>query len=73
MSIEDRAQDQEVADWERNNRPRDRRIFAPGEEGYGPECCAECGDEMPEVRRAYGYALCVSCAADLERIRSRGL
>lgn len=70
MSVEDRAQEQEVMDWERNNRPRgERPVFAPGEAGYGPAVCAKCEDDMPAVRRAYGYVLCVVCAAEQERTR----
>lgn len=76
MSVEDRAQEQEVMDWERNNRPRaERPIYAPGDRGYGPAKCAQCEDDMPAVRRAYGYMLCVECAAERERNgrRLRGL
>lgn len=74
MSIEDRAQEAEAAEWERNNRPRRGiRIFSPSEPGYGPELCLECEDDMPDVRRAYGYNLCTECATERERLRLRGL
>ena len=45
--------------------------YAPGEKGYGPEACDECGTEIPEVRRQYGYCLCVQCAEAEERSRRR--
>lgn len=72
MSVEDRAQEQEVMDWERNNRPRVKKlVYALGDQGYGPAQCAQCDGDMPAVRRAYGYVLCVECAAERERVASR--
>lgn len=73
MSIEDRAQEIELAQWERNNQPRERLIFNPDDEGYGPEQCVNCDDDMHEVRRAYGFKVCVVCATEFERLKSRGL
>lgn len=72
MSDEDRAQDQELLDWERNNRPRPaRRQFEPGEPGYGPAECAECGDDMPAARRAMGSHLCTECKTRQEDQQKR--
>lgn len=28
----------------------------------GPECCPECGEPIPEKRRAMGYQTCTGCA-----------
>lgn len=70
MSIEDRAQDHELAEWERNNRAREVVVYKPGDPGYGPGECDECGDDMPDVRRGYGFRLCVPCTEYLERIRA---
>lgn len=66
MSIEDRAQEHEAHMWEVNNRPRERKMFKPGERGYGPAECLECEETMPDVRRADGRELCTACqnAAD---------
>lgn len=59
-------------DWERNNRPRvERPVYAPGDPGYGPAQCSQCEEDMPAVRRAYGYVLCVECAAERERAVAR--
>ena len=33
----------------------------------GPECCMECEEPMPEVRRELGLSLCVPCAQEKER------
>ena len=35
--------------------------------GKGPEFCLECGNDMPSVRREYGYVLCVECKTAEER------
>lgn len=72
MSIEDRAQEVELADWRHNNRPRELKTYAPDDPGYGPEFCDWCEDDMPDVRRAYGYRFCTPCAADRERRMSGG-
>jgi len=70
MSAEDRAQELEVKVWEQNNRPRTELVkFEPGQEGYGPEECDECGADMHPVRRGYGFKVCVSCQTALERRR----
>lgn len=62
MSLEDKAQELELAHWEINNTPRgDSRKYQPDETGYGPEECDECGNQMPPERRAWGYTLCVHC------------
>lgn len=70
MSIEDRAQEHEAQEWAIINRPREVAKYAPGEPGYGPEECEECGAEMHPVRRAHGFVLCTSCQSAVER-RSR--
>lgn len=44
-----------------NERGYGKIKFSPGEPGYGPEFCDECGAEMHPVRRGYGYKLCVPC------------
>jgi RNA polymerase-binding transcription factor DksA len=68
MSIEDIAQEVELLDWERNNRPRTvRRLLEPTEPGYGPAECGECEDQMPDLRRAMGCVLCVDCTELAER------
>lgn len=71
MSLEDKAQEHELAIWEHNNKPRgDSKRYAPGDEDYGPAECASCGDEMPPERRAWGFHICTSCKAEQEH-RSR--
>lgn len=67
MSQEDRAQDQEILEWERNNKVRPQKTYSPHEAGYGPQWCAECSDAMPELRRADGRKLCTPCQARRER------
>jgi RNA polymerase-binding transcription factor DksA len=49
-----------------NDRKYGQHKYAPEDEGYGPEEC-ECGAEMPEPRRAYGFKLCVPCKELTER------
>lgn len=44
-----------------NDRPYSKHKYSPGEKGYGPEECEECGIEMPEARREYGFRTCVPC------------
>lgn len=71
MSEEDRAQEVELRQWERNNASRPAPVkYAPGEDGYGPEECDECGAKMPTARRVYGFELCVECKT-IEEQRSR--
>lgn len=70
MSDDDRAQEAELRDWEQINRSRpEPKRYAPGDTGYGPEFCQEkhCGEEMPEVRRAWGFTRCMPCAQRLEQ------
>lgn len=73
MSIEDRAQDHEAHEWAIRNLHRKELppAAAPGEPGYGPEECDECGAEMPAVRRSYGFRMCTACASRHESARAR--
>lgn len=50
-----------------NERPHTQHKFTKDEAGYGPEDCDECGAEMPEARREYGFILCVPCKEFTER------
>lgn len=52
-----------------NRRPL-TQVVNPGEPGYGPEECEECGAEMHQVRRGHGFKLCTPCQAASEA-RSR--
>ena len=62
MSQEDRAQEQELMQWERNNRSRPAPVrYTPADAGYGPEECDGCGAEMPAARREHGFTICVTC------------
>lgn len=62
MSEADQAQAIELKMWEQANASRPDPVrHAPGDPGYGPEWCDRCGDEMPEVRRQYGFSICVTC------------
>ena len=68
MSLEDKAQDHEAAEWLARNTSRpDKPIYKPGEPGYGPKWCEECGSAMPDLRRANGWLLCTSCQTAVER------
>lgn len=68
MSLEDRAQEQEAAEWAARNAPRATRPqFEPGQAGYGPKFCEECESTMPALRRANGWVLCTSCQSAVER------
>lgn len=68
MSLEDQAQQHEASEWARRNAPRpEKPTFKPGEAGYGPKYCEECGSNMPELRRANGWVLCTSCQTAVER------
>lgn len=70
MSDADHAQEFELMDWERNNRARSvQRRFVPGESGYGPAECEECGDDMPPERRAMGSRICTDCKARQEHLQ----
>jgi len=69
MSQEDRAQDQEIMEWERNNKVRTAKTYIPTDAGYGPEWCDECGATMPELRRVDGRRLCTTCQTVQEKQR----
>lgn len=69
MSIEDNAQAHEAQEWEIRNRAREVVSYKPGEKGYGPEECEQCGADMHPVRRAHGFKLCTPCASANERRR----
>lgn len=72
MSIEDKAQEHELALWEQNNRPRNEPVrYAPADAGYGPEECEICEDTMPTERRAWGYQVCVACKSRQEARHAR--
>ena len=71
MSLEDAAQDHEAKIWLLNNRTREVKKFAPGAPGYGPQDCVQCGDDMPEPRRAHGFGRCVPCVQKTEAPRRR--
>lgn len=59
----DRASDQELF----HNLILEKNIVDKPEPKYGPSHCEECGVEMPELRRQYGFKLCVSCQTEAER------
>jgi hypothetical protein len=63
MSIEDRAQERELQEWEARNLGRSNKpaSYQPEDEGYGPAECEECEAEMHPVRRGYGFRICVHC------------
>lgn len=66
MSQEDKAQEQELMQWERNqSRPAPVR-YAPGDAGYGPAECEYCDADMPAARREHGFTVCVDCKTKLE-------
>lgn len=69
MSIEDKAQEHEAAEWAAINMNRKGLppLKKPGDPGYGPAECDECGAEMPALRRANGWVLCTSCQTQVER------
>lgn len=74
MSEADRAQELEARDWEINNRPRmPRPVYSPHERGYGPAECVECGDDMPDLRRAMGCEMCTDCTSIQERRQKQGI
>lgn len=69
MSQEDKAQDNEVAEWERNQHPPASDVsftYQPAEFGYGPAACKECEEAMPLERRAIGRKLCTLCQTHQE-------
>lgn len=69
MSLEDNAQQHELREWEYRNvhRPKLADGLQPGDAGYGPPECVECDDDMPAVRRSYGFRVCVPCQEHFER------
>lgn len=71
MSEADAAQVVELQEWERNNRQRGPVKYDPSSVNYGPEDCDECGTEMHEIRRGYGFKTCVICAGAKEVKDSR--
>lgn len=73
MNIADAAQDHEAQEWEIINASRRgaQSIFKPSDAGYGPAECDDCGEEMPDVRRAYGFSLCVHCKGSREARQGR--
>lgn len=71
MNLEDRAQEHEAMMWSQINAPREVRQFKPGEAGYGPEECDQCGDDMHPVRRGHGFRLCTSCQSAREIVTGR--
>lgn len=72
MSLEDKAQEHEAAEWlARNTRRPEKPTYQPGEAGYGPEECEECLSVMPPLRRANGWVLCTGCQSAVERGRIR--
>jgi len=73
MSIEDRAQDLEIREWERNNRVKPLRAYAADEAGYGPAACRECGTAMPTPRRIDGRSHCTPCQTAIEQRIERRL
>lgn len=71
MSMEDIAQEQELKQWEFNNRPRpEPKRFVPGDAGYGPAEC-ECGEPLPSARREWGFRLCIECQTFAEKVTRR--
>lgn len=67
MSMEDIAQEVELKQWELNNASRQAPVkYAPGDAGYGPAECDECGSDMPAARRAHGFTICVACKTSQE-------
>jgi formylmethanofuran dehydrogenase subunit E len=68
MSLEDKAQEHEAMVWSLVNAPRpERPTFKPGEPGYGPAECDDCGEDMPELRRTDGRRCCTPCTSERER------
>ena len=68
MSLEDKAQEHEAQEWAsiNMNRPRLPDVKKPGDPGYGPAECDECGADMHPIRRGYGFKLCTACQSELE-------
>ena len=73
MCETDVAQAIELRQWEFNNQaPVERKlVYCETDPEFGPAECIECGDDMPMVRRQYGFKICVACKTKRERISSR--
>lgn len=72
MNLEDRAQEHEAALWEARQTPRPAAPqYEPGQAGYGPAECLDCGDDVPEFRRRHGWRRCTCCQTALEGVRRR--
>ncbi len=65
----DRAQELELAEYERNQ----RAALLPEPLAESATHCAECDDPIPQARRLAvpGITLCVACQQRLEHIRKR--
>jgi RNA polymerase-binding transcription factor DksA len=75
MSPDDRATEEESFLWELRNGARPApKEFRPGQDGYGPEFCAneDCEEPMPEIRRRHGRQFCTDCQDLAERRAKRG-
>jgi len=46
------------------------RIRNSAPAGQGTRLCADCGDDVPAVRRELGFRFCISCAESRERRRA---
>jgi hypothetical protein len=73
MEIEEQAQIHEAKEWEERNKARpERKVYAPGEDGYGREFCIECESQMPPLRRSMGCMRCTSCTEFFDKQKARG-
>lgn len=65
MTPEDRAQELELAEYERNQAKAIMSLAVAPSAKY----CTDCGDEIPEARRmaVHGCARCVLCQEILEQ------
>lgn len=68
MNLEDMAQQHEAQLWEERNSHWDRQpaVKNPGDPGYGPAECDDCGEDMHPVRRRYGFKACTKCQSEVE-------
>lgn len=48
---------------------RQNQHYAPGT--MGAKTCVECGEDIPDPRRQLGFKICVTCAEEAERRKSR--
>ncbi len=65
MRIEDQASDLEIVQREEAEQAIRRKV----PRGYGPPECRECGEEIPDARRAMGYSTCVPCQEQIEKLQ----